>query len=249
MLTGIDHLVIAVADPDAAVAELERGVGLRPRRRRPSRRARDVQPARLARRHVPRADRRVRRDARAATHGSAPRRSGRSSRAADSRPGRSRPMTSMPTSRGFATRGSDLAAPIGGERVRPDGRVVRWRLSTPPRLDPDRPPFLIEHDVTRRRVDARRIGPSVPPDPARLTRRSSSPSTTSTARARRSCGRSGCGSGRRSPAAARATPTSARRSCGFDPDGPVARRGRDDRPSLDHGRVTRRRTSSASAGE
>jgi hypothetical protein len=46
------------------------------------------------------------------------------------------------------TRGSDLAAPIGGERVRPDGRVVRWRLSAGPRLDPDRTPFLIEHDTT-----------------------------------------------------------------------------------------------------
>ena len=32
--------------------------------------------------------------------------------------------------------------------MRPDGRVVRWRLSAGPRLDPDRPPFLIEHDTT-----------------------------------------------------------------------------------------------------
>ncbi len=42
--------------------------------------------------------------------------------------------------------GSDLAEPIGGERLRPDGRVVRWRLAAGTRLDPDRPPFLIEHD-------------------------------------------------------------------------------------------------------
>ena len=42
--------------------------------------------------------------------------------------------------------GSDLGDPVGGERVRPDGRVVRWRLAAGPRLDPDRPPFLIEHD-------------------------------------------------------------------------------------------------------
>jgi hypothetical protein len=43
--------------------------------------------------------------------------------------------------------GSDLAAPIPGERVRPDGRVVRWQLSVPGRLGPTEPPFLIEHDT------------------------------------------------------------------------------------------------------
>ena len=43
-------------------------------------------------------------------------------------------------------RGSDLAEPIAGERLRPDGQVVRWRLSFAPPLGPDRPPFLIEHD-------------------------------------------------------------------------------------------------------
>jgi hypothetical protein len=42
--------------------------------------------------------------------------------------------------------GSDLADPIPGERTRPDGRVVRWQLATPPKLGPDLPPFLIEHD-------------------------------------------------------------------------------------------------------
>ena len=44
-------------------------------------------------------------------------------------------------------RGSLLAGPIAGERVRPDGRAVRWRLAAGERLDPDRPPFLIEHDL------------------------------------------------------------------------------------------------------
>ena len=41
--------------------------------------------------------------------------------------------------------GSDLADPISGERVRPDGRVVRWRLAGPPSLGA-LAPFLIEHD-------------------------------------------------------------------------------------------------------
>ena len=47
---------------------------------------------------------------------------------------------------GLRDRGSSLAEPIDGERVRPDGRVVRWRLSAAEPLDRDRPPFLIEHD-------------------------------------------------------------------------------------------------------
>ena len=44
------------------------------------------------------------------------------------------------------SRGSDIAEPIAGERHRPDGAVVRWRLAAPPHLEPTRPPFLIEHD-------------------------------------------------------------------------------------------------------
>jgi len=44
--------------------------------------------------------------------------------------------------------GALLAQPIAGERMRPDGAVVRWRLSVPRELRPERPPFLIEHDPT-----------------------------------------------------------------------------------------------------
>ncbi len=40
---------------------------------------------------------------------------------------------------------TDLATPIDGERRRPDGEVVRWRLAAAPTLGPSRPPFLIEH--------------------------------------------------------------------------------------------------------
>ena len=42
--------------------------------------------------------------------------------------------------------GAGLTEPISGERERPDGSVVRWRLSVPRELGPERPPFLIEHD-------------------------------------------------------------------------------------------------------
>jgi hypothetical protein len=43
---------------------------------------------------------------------------------------------------------SDLGDSIEGERVRPDCTVVRWWVALPPRLGPEEPPFLIEHDAT-----------------------------------------------------------------------------------------------------
>jgi len=49
---------------------------------------------------------------------------------------------------GLHAAGSGLADPTPGERLRPDGRVVRWQLSLPSRLGPTEPPFLIEHDTT-----------------------------------------------------------------------------------------------------
>jgi len=44
-------------------------------------------------------------------------------------------------------RGAGLEGPRPGERRRPDGAIVRWTLATPHRLGPTEPPFLIEHDV------------------------------------------------------------------------------------------------------
>ena len=41
--------------------------------------------------------------------------------------------------------GARLAPAASGERRRPDGRVARWRLALPPEVGLDRP-FLIEHD-------------------------------------------------------------------------------------------------------
>jgi Glyoxalase-like domain len=42
---------------------------------------------------------------------------------------------------------TDLSPPVNGERIRPDGAIVRWRLAAAPTLGPTRPPFLIEHDA------------------------------------------------------------------------------------------------------
>jgi hypothetical protein len=49
---------------------------------------------------------------------------------------------------GLRDAGSDLGDPVAGERLRADGAVVRWRLAAPQLLGPTEPPFLIEHDPT-----------------------------------------------------------------------------------------------------
>ena len=43
--------------------------------------------------------------------------------------------------------GSPIAEPVGGQRVRPDGEVVRW-VTAFPELGPERAPFLIEHELS-----------------------------------------------------------------------------------------------------
>lgn len=145
MLTGIDHLVIAVADPDAAVDTLAATLGLAPggggRHDGLGTRNRllwlgdsyveliTVDDAGLA----------------AASWIGAP------------------TLAALERGDGLATvalasddlradierlrgHGSELPDPIDGERTRPDGAIVRWRLAAVTPLGPDRPPFLIEHD-------------------------------------------------------------------------------------------------------
>jgi Glyoxalase-like domain len=46
----------------------------------------------------------------------------------------------------LASSGSAIGRPIAGKRVRPDGEAVSWRLAAGPNLAPDAPPFLIQHD-------------------------------------------------------------------------------------------------------
>lgn len=43
-------------------------------------------------------------------------------------------------------RGMEISDATPGERHRPDGRIVRWVLAHPPRVGPLLPPFMIEHD-------------------------------------------------------------------------------------------------------
>ena len=43
--------------------------------------------------------------------------------------------------------GAVLEGPVPGERRRPDGETVRWWLGVPERLGPDLAPFLIEHEA------------------------------------------------------------------------------------------------------
>jgi glyoxalase-like protein len=62
--------------------------------------------------------------------------------------------------------GSTLAEPLAGERRRPDGSVVHWRLAVPSLVGPTAPPFLIQHDeasaewtATDRRARATQVHP------------------------------------------------------------------------------------------
>jgi hypothetical protein len=49
---------------------------------------------------------------------------------------------------GLRAAGSSLGDARSGERRRGDGALVRWRLAAAENLGPAEPPFLIEHDVT-----------------------------------------------------------------------------------------------------
>lgn len=44
--------------------------------------------------------------------------------------------------------GSPLGDIEARSRTRPDGEVVRWRAAFPPALGPDKPPFIVEHERT-----------------------------------------------------------------------------------------------------
>ncbi len=145
MLLGIDHLVIACADPDAAARELEERIGLR---------AGDGGQHDVLgtfNRLVWLGDTYLEliglfdRSLAEQSWVGAP-----TARALDGGGGLA---TWAVASDAIATDvdrlrtgGSTLGDVRSGERVRPDGRVVRWTLAVPPTLDRGDPPFLIEHD-------------------------------------------------------------------------------------------------------
>jgi hypothetical protein len=54
--------------------------------------------------------------------------------------------------------GARLGDATAGERERPDGTIVRWRLATGESLGPAEPPFLIEHDPASAEWTADRCG-------------------------------------------------------------------------------------------
>lgn len=144
MPSGIDHVVIAVPDPDAAAAELTEAVGLaftaggRHEGLGTFNRIAFLGDAYLELMGV---------DDPAAAQGWA---IGAAAVRALERGG------------GFATyglveegiritvarlqaNGSRMGPVVHGSRERPDGEMVEWWTATPPELGPDRPPFLIRH--------------------------------------------------------------------------------------------------------
>ena len=147
MLLGIDHLVIACADPDAAVADLEREVGLRAggggRHEALGTFNRLIWLGDTYLEFIGVFDRGL---AQRSWIGSP------TVRALDAGGGLATWAVVTDDIEGDVARlnadGAGLAEPIDGQRVRPDGDIVRWRLSTSRELGPERPPFLIEHDPT-----------------------------------------------------------------------------------------------------
>ncbi len=147
MLLGIDHLVIAVADPEAAAAELESELGL---------------AATGGGRHATGTHNRLvflgdayleligvwdRGLALAHPIGAAV------VRALDAgRPGLVTYALATDGARravmALRAAGSPISDVIAGARVRPDGAAVAWQCAFPPRLGPAEPPFLIEHELS-----------------------------------------------------------------------------------------------------
>lgn len=147
MITGIDHLVIATADPDEAARTLERELGLR---------------AEGGGRHgalgtfntlVWFGDSYLEllgvfdRSLAARSWLGAP-----ALRALDAGGGFLTWAVASDDLEGDLERcraaGAPFDGPLPGERLRADGEVARWRLGVPARLGPADPPFLIEHDST-----------------------------------------------------------------------------------------------------
>jgi len=147
MLLGIDHLVIAVGDPDAAAAEIEAALGLAAtgggRHEAVGTHNRlvhlgdayleliGVWDRALALRHPIGA---------AVVHALDAGRPGLVTYALATDGARREVM-------GLRAAGSSISDVIAGSRTRPDGGVVAWQCAFPPAVGPALPPFLIEHEL------------------------------------------------------------------------------------------------------
>lgn len=147
MLLGIDHLVIAVADPDAAAADLEAALGLAAtgggRHEKAGTFNRLIFLGDTYLELIGVWDR-----ARATANpiGAA------ALAALDAgTPGLVTWAIATDDARravaGLREAGSSIGDALPGERVRPDGGVVRWHVAIAPPLASERPPFLIEHEL------------------------------------------------------------------------------------------------------
>jgi hypothetical protein len=147
MLLGIDHLVIAVRDPDAAAAALERSVGLAATGGGRHESGTHNRLAFLGDAYLELIGTWDRELALAHPIGAAV------VRALDA--GREGLVTYALATDGarreaasLRAAGSPISEPVSGWRLRPDGAPVRWQCAFPPALGPAEPPFVIEHELT-----------------------------------------------------------------------------------------------------
>jgi catechol 2,3-dioxygenase-like lactoylglutathione lyase family enzyme len=148
MLLGIDHLVIAVPDPDAAAAELEAALGLAAtgggRHESAGTHNRLVFLGDAYLELIGVWDRGL---ALAHPIGAA------AIRALDAgTPGLVTYALATDGARrevaALRSAGSPISEAIPGSRVRPDGEIVAWQCAFPGALGPAEPPFLIEHELS-----------------------------------------------------------------------------------------------------
>ena len=146
MLLGIDHLVIAVADPDAAAADLEAALGLAAtgggRHERAGTYNRLIFLGDTYLELIGVWDRSL---AAANPIGAA------ALAALDAgTPGLVTWAIATDDAHlqvaALRAAGSPIGDAVPGERIRPDGAAVRWHVAIAPPLAADRPPFLIEHE-------------------------------------------------------------------------------------------------------
>ncbi len=145
MLHGIDHIAIAVPDPDAAAADLERQLGLVAqgggRHEGFGTYNRLIWLADASYLELIGVDDEAQAGGwamGAAAVTALQRGGGFAAYALDDRP-------VEPDVRALRGYGSEIGDPVHGSRRRPDGEVVEWWTAMPPRIGPDGLPILIEH--------------------------------------------------------------------------------------------------------